>query len=186
MAHCFILLFARHFLQFFPPATWITTIPFEKFNTYSYWMSSIELLLLYDFISLFPTPTGPDWNKLSRTSDLPWHKITVLTSPTNQAQKQRELLPLRWFFFVPQFYCYIKFITSPYLLLMGFLPSDQLGICGLILAVLDMEKFRNYCCQSPTNIILQTDCVSVLLEMIHWVFLHVVSFLSISSEHKSP
>lgn len=52
---------------------------------------------------------------------------------------------------------------------MGFfgVPSDQLRICGLILAVLDMEKFRNYCRQSPTNITLQTDCVSVLLEMIH-------------------
>lgn len=70
---------------------------------------------------------------------------------------------------MPRFYWCIKVITRPYLLLIGFfgMPSDQLGIRGLILAVLTMGTFRNHCCQSPTNIILRTDFVSVLPETIH-------------------
>lgn len=49
------------------------------------------------------------------------------------------------------------------------MPSNHLRICGLLLAVLDMEKFRKHCCRSPTNNTLHTDCV--LSEKIHVVVL---------------
>lgn len=70
--------------------------------------------------------------------------------------------------FIAQFYRIIKVSMSPFRHVTGFfgLKSDQLGVCGFILALLDGEKFRNRCCQSPPSIILETDCVNVLLQMI--------------------